>query len=100
MVCWMLLAHGMSVAGQQPLRMGVTPATARGQYAALEEWRVYLQVKLDRSVELVFRDNCSELTDLMKQKKLDFSWLTAPRLSRIQTVCDFAAIPAVSGTPV
>ena len=100
MVCWMLLAYGMAVAEQPPLRMGFTPATARGQYASLEEWRVYLQVKLDLPVEFVFRDSCRELTDLMKQKKLDFSWITAPAYLESRQYATLLASPLYQGRPL
>jgi len=99
MVCWLLLAYGMAVAEQQPLRMGFTPATARGQYASLEEWRIYLQAKLDIPVEFVFRDSCRELTDLMKHKKLDFSWLTAPAYLESRQYATLLASPLYLGRP-
>ena len=61
----------------QPIRFGLTPAIIHNQYGLLTDWRVYLQKKLGRPVEFVPRDSYRETIDLIKQKKIDFAWVSA-----------------------
>lgn len=80
-----------------PLRFGVTPAFARSQYALLEQWRDYLEQRLHRPVELVFRDNQQECLGLLKQKKLDFAWISAP--AYLQHPVRLLVTPLYQGRP-
>lgn len=100
-ICWLLIAACAALAEQDtaPLRLGMTPATARNQYALLEEWRVYLTKKLDRPVEFIFRDSYQESLDLMKQKKLDFAWFSAPAYLKNQQQICLLATPLYQGKP-
>lgn len=59
-----------------PLRFGVTPAIVHDQYGVLDDWRTYLERKLQRKVEFVSRDSYRDTIDLLKQKKLDFAWVS------------------------
>lgn len=96
-----LIAANSAWAGQDttPLRLGMTPAIARNQYALLEEWRVYLAKKLDYPVEFIFRDSYQESLDLMKQKKLDFAWFSAPAYLENQQQTRLLATPLYQGQP-
>lgn len=58
------------------IRFGLTPATIDNQYDLLNDWREYLQKKLDRPVIFVSRDSYRETIDLIKQKKIDFAWVS------------------------
>ena len=78
----------------------MTSATARGQYALLEEWRTYLQNKLDRQVVFVFQKSYLECMDLMKQKKLDFAWVSAPAYLDNGQYANLLATPLYRGKPV
>lgn len=60
----------------QPIRFGLTPAIIHNQYGLLTDWREYLQKKLGRPVEFVSRDSYRETIDLIKQKKIDFAWVS------------------------
>jgi len=60
----------------QSIRFGITPAIVHDQYELLEDFREYLQKKLQRPVEFVSRDSYRETIDLIKRKKLDFAWLS------------------------
>ena len=89
---WLLLfAAGASVCGAlaaesgnpqamttsaTPIRFGVTPAIVHDQYGVLDDWRVYLERKLQRKVEFVSRDSYRETIDLISQRKLDFAWVS------------------------
>ena len=59
-----------------PIRFGVTPAIVHDQYGVLDEWRGYLEHKLQRKVEFVSRDVYRETIDLLRQQKLDFAWVS------------------------
>ncbi len=59
-----------------PIRFGVTPAIVHDQYGVLDDWRIYLERKLERKVEFVSRDSYRETIDLISQKKLDFAWVS------------------------
>lgn len=60
----------------QAIRFGLTPAIIHNQYGLLSDWREYLQNKLSRPVEFVSRDSYRETIDLIKQKKIDFAWVS------------------------
>ncbi len=75
---FILLTSSAALAESRPLRMGITPATARNQYALFEEWRLYLQQKLDKPVEFILCDSFHDSVNLMKQKKLDIAWVSSP----------------------
>jgi len=64
------------VTGSAPIRFGVTPAIVHDQYGVLDDWRAYLERKLQRKVEFVSRDNYRETIDLISQRKLDFAWVS------------------------
>ena len=59
-----------------PIRFGITPAIVHDQYGVLDDWRVYLERKLQRKVEFVSRDSYRDTIDLLKQKKIDFAWVS------------------------
>ena len=85
----------------QPIRMGITPAILHNQYDLLIRWRVYLQERLNRPVEFVSRDSYRETIDLLKQKKLDFAWVSSfpyAYLERIRRV-RLLVTPVYQGRP-
>lgn len=72
---------------------------AHGQYALLEEWRVYLQARLDRPVEFVFSNTHQENIDLMRLQKLDLCWLSAPAYLQSRPFSKLLATPLFQGRP-
>lgn len=97
-VCWLLLFACAIYA--EPIRFGITSATARGQYALLEEWRIYLQNKLEHPVEFIFRESYLENMDLLKQKKLDFAWVSTPAYFENSQQTRLLAAPLYQGHPL
>lgn len=104
-VCW-LLTFGMAHAesgelhtAPQPLRLGITPATARGQFSLLEAWRVYLERKLNHPVEFIFRERLQDSLTLLKQKKLDFVWLSSPAYIKNKQHTRLLVSPLYQGHP-
>ena len=61
----------------QPIRFGLTPAIIHNQSELLSNWRDYLQKKLKRPVEFVPRDSYRETIELIKQKQIDFAWVSS-----------------------
>ncbi len=59
-----------------PIRFGITPAIVHDQYGVLDDFRAYLERRLQRKVEFVSRDNYRDTIDLFRQKKLDFAWVS------------------------
>lgn len=59
-----------------PIRFGITPAIVHDQFGVLDDFRAYLESKLQRKVEFVSRDNYRDTIDLFRQKKLDFAWVS------------------------
>ncbi len=98
--CAILLMPHAVIADPQPLRLGMTSATAHNQYALLEEWRAYLESKLDRPVELVFRESYEESLYLLRQNKLDFAWISTPAYVENQSLIDLLASPLYHGHPL
>lgn len=83
----------------EPYRLGISSASALGQYLLLEEWRAYLQRKLDHPVELVFRESYLDNIDLIKQKKLDFAWISPPAYLENMHHTRLLATPLYRGKP-
>jgi len=100
LLCVFLLASGTASADSSPLRFGITPATARNQYALFEDWRVYLEQKLTRPVEFVVRENLQESIFLMRQKKLDFAWVSSPAYIENKQQTTLLATPVYHGQPL
>jgi len=97
LTCWLLLMSSALLA--TPLRLGITSATARGQYALLEEWRDYLQRKLDKPVEFIFRESYLESLDLLKQNELDFAWVSSPAYFENSRQMNLLVTPLYKGQP-
>ena len=86
---------------EKPLRFGITPAIVHDQYALLEDWREYLQKKLDRPVEFVTRDSYRETIELLEHKKLDFAWLSDYPFvySKVRRIARLLVTPLYQGRP-
>jgi phosphonate transport system substrate-binding protein len=71
-----LLTQAAVSEAQPAIRFGITPAIVHDQYGVLDDWRAYLERKLQRQVEFVSRDSYRDTIDLLTQKKLDFAWVS------------------------
>jgi phosphonate transport system substrate-binding protein len=95
-----LLLLVASATQAEPLRLGITSATARGQYVLLEECRMYLQNKLNHPVEFIFRESYLENIDLLKQNKLDFAWISSPAYFENMQQTKLLVTPLYKGLPI
>lgn len=82
-----------------PLRVGLTPTFPHDQYKPLEEWRLYMERKLERPVEFVRRDRYIETMDLLRLKKLDFAWICDYPYVYFRSQVKLLAVPMHRGRP-
>lgn len=92
-------ADTLNAHSRPPLRLGMTPAMTHGQYSLLEQWRTYLEQQLNRPVELVFRNNQQDSLVLLRQKKLDFAWISAPVYLKNRQQTRLLVTPLYRGRP-
>lgn len=89
------------MAGNGPLRFGVTPAILHDQYMTMAAFRQYLERKTGRVVQMVPRNRYGEMLDLVKHREVEFAWVSAApyvyarRFFRAQLV----AVPIMNGQP-
>lgn len=96
---WALL--GFAAAGEMvPVRIGLTPVFLDDQTAFVNAWRGYLENRMKRPVVFVQRASYQEITDLMRQGKLDFAWLCGYPYVRNKQSMKLLAVPAYRGKPV
>lgn len=81
------------------LRVGLTATFPNEQYRSVEEWRLYMERKLNRRVEFVRRDSYLETMDLLRLKKLDFAWICDYPYVYYKSQLRLLAVPVYQGTP-
>lgn len=100
----MLAGFGPAYAGEteagKPLRVGLTPTFPHDQYKPLEEWRLYMERKLERPVEFVRRDRYIETMDLLRLKKLDAAWICDYPYVHFKSQVKLLAVPVYKGRPL
>jgi len=82
-----------------PLRIGLTPTFPNDQYRALEEWRRYLEQRLQRKVEFIRRDSYIEAMDLLRLQKVDFAWICDYPFVFFKDQVRLLAVPLYHGRP-
>lgn len=85
----------------QPIRFGITPAIVHDQYGVLDDWRAYLERKLQRHVEFVSRNSYRETIDLVRQRRLDFAWVSTYPYAYLERrrYARLLAVPLYQGRP-
>lgn len=84
---------------QVPLRIGLTPTFPSDQYRALEEWRRYLEQRLQRKVEFIRRDSYIEAMELLRLQKVDFAWICDYTYVFFKDQTKLLAVPVYQGRP-
>lgn len=90
------------LAAEEPakaLRVGLTPTFPHDQYRPLEEWRLYMERKLNRRVEFLRRDRYIETMDLLRLNKLDFAWICDYPYVYFKKQVRLLAVPVYQGRP-
>lgn len=102
-VVLMLLQVGLAAPAMAeapaPVRIGLTPTFPSEQYRAVEEWRRYLERRLERPVEFVRRDSYVEAMDLLRLQKLDFAWICEYPFLFFKGQARLLAVPLYQGRP-
>jgi phosphonate transport system substrate-binding protein len=65
----------MSARTVEPVRIGLTPTFLNERHSLMEEWRAYLERKIERPVTFVLRDSYQETMELLHQQRIDVAWL-------------------------
>ena len=82
------------------LRIGVTAVILDDQAAFLEQWRAYLEHKLGRPVRFVHRGTYGGISDLLRQRRLDFAWICGAPYVRLRGEVSLIAVPLSEGKPL
>ncbi len=84
-------------AGKPPIRVGLTPAFLHDQHGLLEDWRLYMQKRLDCPVEFLQRDSYRETMDLLRLEKIDFAWICDYPYVHLRKLVRLLAVPSYGG---
>jgi phosphonate transport system substrate-binding protein len=87
-------------AAAEPIRIGTTPVFLDDQSSFLNAWQRYMEARLGRPVRFVQRGSYREITDLVRQDRLDFAWVCSPPFLRNRDRMVLAAVPVHRGKPL
>ncbi len=103
-VLFLVLVLGFSRAQadepSQPIRVGLTATYLHDQYPLHEDWRRYMERKLERPVVFVRRDSYDEMMDLLRQNKLEFAWICDYPYVDNKNLVKLLAVPSYKGRPL
>ncbi len=97
------LPFGVPAAAKHPqsaLRIGLTAVILDNQVSFLEEWRLYLERRLDRPVHFIQRGSYRDITELMKAGDIDFAWVCGAPYVRNRAFMRLLAVPIFEGKPL
>ena len=83
-----------------PIRIGLTAVFLDHQRVFNNEWRLYLERRLDRPVVFVQRSNYDAIVDMLHEDKLDFAWLSGYPYVRHKDDLRLVAVPLYKGEPL
>lgn len=95
-----LVARGQTPSRQEPVRIGLTAVILDDQAAFLEEWRSYLERQMGRPVRFLQRGTYRGITDLIRERKLDFAWICGAPFVRLRAQAVLVAVPVYQGKPL
>jgi phosphonate transport system substrate-binding protein len=81
----------------QPIRIGLTPVFLHDQTGFVNAWRTYLESRLKRPVVFVQRASYREITELLRNGKLDFAWLCGYPFVNNRPYVNLLAVPIYRG---
>ncbi len=91
-----------TLAAEEPakiLRIGLTPTVPYDQYQLIEQWRLYMERKLNRRVEFIRRDSYIETMDMLRRRKLDYAWICDYPFVYFRSQVRLLAVPLYQGRP-
>ncbi|MBM3392634.1 MAG: ABC transporter substrate-binding protein [Betaproteobacteria bacterium] len=84
----------------QPVRIGLTPVFLNDQMGFLQDWKEYLESRLQRPVEFVQRQTYKGIMDLLLGGRLDFAWICGYPYVRHRAQLRLVAVPVFNGKPL
>jgi phosphonate transport system substrate-binding protein len=108
-LCFLFLLLALSFAttlqaeaysAKQPIRIGLTPVILDDQAAFLNKWRSYLERHLKQPVAFTQRGSYREITDMLRENKLDFAWVCGAPYVHNKKIFRLVAVPLYHGEPL
>jgi len=102
-VLFLLIADAAAVDNPVPqtvVRIGVTPVFLDHQTAFLDDWREYLETRLQKPVVFKQRSNYREIMELLQAEELDFAWICGYPFIRFRQDLRLLAVPIYQGEPL
>jgi len=93
-------ARAAQADAEPALRIGLTPVFLDDQVSFLNDWRGYLERRLNRQVRFVQRGSYRGIVELLKQGQLDFAWLCGYPFVRHRGQMKLLAVPLYHGKPL
>lgn len=84
----------------QPVRIGLTPVFLNDQMGFLQDWKEYLEARLQRRIEFVQRQTYRDIMDLLLGGRLDFAWICGYPYVRHRAQLKLVAVPVFNGKPL
>ena len=100
LLCIAASLSGVHAAPSAPLLIGTTPVFLDDQTAFLNDWKRYLEARLQRPVQFVQRASYREIAELLLNDKLDFAWVCGYPYVRYQPSMRLVAVPIFEGKPL
>uniref|UniRef100_E6QQ88 Putative phosphite transport system-binding protein PtxB n=1 Tax=mine drainage metagenome TaxID=410659 RepID=E6QQ88_9ZZZZ len=85
---------------ERPILFGTTGVFLDNQISFLDKWQHYLEMRLNRPVVFVQRENYTEIINLVINQKLDFAWICGYPYSRYKPYMQLVAVPIFQGKPL
>lgn len=82
-----------------PIRIGIPHKTLALDYFLIDEFRLYLESRLQHPVEAVVHGRFNNTTGELYRSKLDFAWVTDYPDGQFQDQVRLMAVPLYSGRP-
>lgn len=82
------------------LRIGTTAVFLDDQAAFLASWGGYIEKRLGRPVQFVQRGSYREITELIRNARLDLAWVCSPPFLSNQDRMVLAVVPIFRGKPL
>lgn len=90
----------IEAAEKSAIRIGVTPVFLDYQTAFLEEWREYLEAKLNRDVKFTQRSSYREIIEMLLGNELEYAWICGFPFVRYRANLRLLAVPVYQGEPL
>jgi phosphonate transport system substrate-binding protein len=102
-VLFLLIADAAAVehpTPQTPVRIGVTAVFLDHQTAFLDDWREYLETRLQRPVVFKQRSTYREIMEMLLEEELDYAWICGYPFVLFRQRLRLLAVPIYQGEPL